>query len=436
VGPNKRGHARITSRLIMRAGPARTLHLTNAWHASSGGVRTFYTALLAHAEQWQRPMTLVVPGERDELVEQGKSTAIYTVAAPLMPALDRRYRIVLPHRYVLRRHGYIWQLIDAHRPDVIEISDKYTLCHLAGLIKRRRGPRPTVVGLSQERMDDTLHAQFGRRRWARTFARWYMPSVYLRQFDAHLANSAYTARELHAAATSGGPDAPLLWRLRDRIHVLPLGVDAVTFTPSHRSDALRDSLLTRMGGTTTSVLVVFAGRLSPEKHVDDLLPAVHAAVRRGVDVRLVIAGDGPARDEIEHAAAAFLRGRCLVLGHLGSRRELAQLLASADVFLHPNPQEPFGIGPLEAMASGTPVVLPRAGGVLSYACDDTAWLAAPGAVGLGEALYDLVARPEDAQRRSQAAVQRARSLTWQAAAERYFEAYDTIDAARRRMREH
>ncbi len=43
------------------------------------------------------------------------------------------------------------------------------------------------------------------------------------------------------------------------------------------------------------------------------------------------------------------------LGHEADRRRLADLYANVDVFLHPNPREPFGIAPLEAMASGDAV---------------------------------------------------------------------------------
>ena len=71
----------------------------------------------------------------------------------------------------------------------------------------------------------------------------------------------------------------------------------------------------------------------------------------------------------------------LFCGHVDARA-LARLYASCDVFVHPNPREPFGIGPLEAMASGVPLVLPAAGGVLSYANADNAWLARADGPGL------------------------------------------------------
>ena len=60
-----------------------------------------------------------------------------------------------------------------------------------------------------------------------------------------------------------------------------------------------------------------------------------------------------------------LTGRVWLCGNL-DRETLATFYASADVFVHPNPREPFGIGPLEAMSSGVPVVMPAAGGVLEY----------------------------------------------------------------------
>ena len=213
-----------------------SLHISNAWHPSSGGVRTFYLALLEQAERVGREMTLVVPGDRDAEERLGATTRIHTVRAPRMPLFDRRYRALLPHRFVLPVKTRIWRILARHQPSIVDVSDKYSLCHLAGLIKRRPGPRPTLIGFSQERMDDSLEAQLGGSS-ARALARWYIPSVYLRQFDAHIANSAYTAQELTDAVDAGGPGRPLLWRLRDRIHVAPLGVDAAGFSPSLRSDS-------------------------------------------------------------------------------------------------------------------------------------------------------------------------------------------------------
>lgn len=409
----------------------RSVHCTNAWHPSSGGVRSFYSLLLARAEARRQHMALVIPGEHDDVEHRGTFSRIYTIASPAVPIFDRRYRVVVPHRALPCRGSRIRQILDRERPDVVEVADKYTLCHLAGALKRQRGPRPTVIGVSHERLDDAARARFGRWRWAQAFARWYMSAVYLRQFDAHVANSEYTADELRAAAASGGPDAWRHWRLRDRIYVLFPGVDADMFRPDRRSTTLREQLLARAGGSPASILIVFAGRLSVEKYVAELVPALHFIVRSGIDARLVIVGEGPARSAVERDASAFTPGRCVLLGHLDTCEDLARVVASADIFLHPNPREPFGIGPLEAMASGVPLVVPRRGGVLSYASDETAWLAAPGAEGLARAVCDVVAAPDDARRRSANAVARAQTFHGATVADRYFDAFEAIDASRR-----
>jgi alpha-1,6-mannosyltransferase len=415
----------MTARLVTR-----TLHLTNAWHESSGGVRTFYLALLAEAERRGRTMTVVVPGEEDRTTRLGQTTRVVSLRAPRVPFLDRRYRAIWPHRFATSARTRLWRVIQEARPDVVEVSDKYSLCHVAGLLKRRPQSRPTVVGLSQERMDDALAAHVTGRPVAAAIASHYVRKVYLRQFDAHIANSEYTAAELRAAATLGGPATPLLWRLRNRIYVQPLGCDLNGFTPAARSESLRADLLARAGRPASSRLAVFAGRLSAEKAVDALVPALARCRAHGLDTVLAIAGDGPLASAMWEEARRCVPGRVVMLGHMGGRRELARLLASADVFVHPNPREPFGIGPLEAMASGTPVVVPASGGVLTYATTENACLAEPGAEGLARAWLACEADPREATRRTGRARQDVQKFSWPSAATRYFEAYDLIHELR------
>jgi alpha-1,6-mannosyltransferase len=405
----------------------RTLHFTNAWHPESGGIRTWYQALLNTAGKDDRHMAVVAPGDRTHVVELSATTRIYYVRAPRSPVFDRRYRLILPDQIVAPWARTLWRIVETERPDLIEVSDKYSLCYLAGIIKRRTGQRPTLVGFSQERMADAWRAFIGDRG-ADAFAEWYLGRIYMRQFDVHLANSEFTADELRRAVDRGGPERPLLWRLRPRIQVVPLGVDASGFDSSHRSAERRQRLLEQAGGSRSSTLVVYAGRLSPEKSVHWLVPAVAQARRRGVDVRLAIAGDGPSRAAIEQAARDV--GAVTLLGHLRDRSELATLLASADVFLHPNPREPFGIGPLEAMASGVPVVVPRAGGVLSYASDVNAWLADPSPEGLGNVLVEVVTNRDDACARAACASETARAYDRSLMTRRIFRAYDEIHIAR------
>jgi alpha-1,6-mannosyltransferase len=103
------------------------------------------------------------------------------------------------------------------------------------------------------------------------------------------------------------------------------------------------------------VLVGYVGRLAAEKRVG-LLAALAGLLGRWPRARLVVAGSGPLGRRLAGLAGGLPVG---LLGHLGDRRVLAALLASADVVLAPGPVQTFGLAALEALASGTPVVAAR-----------------------------------------------------------------------------
>ena len=95
------------------------------------------------------------------------------------------------------------------------------------------------------------------------------------------------------------------------------------------------------------------------------------------------------------------------------------------MFVHPNPREPFGIGPLEAMSSGVPVVMPAAGGVLEYGSCRNSWLAEPTAAAFADAVR--AARLGD-RGRIAAARETAQRFRWREVTRRYFDLYDDIYA--------
>ncbi len=409
----------------------KTLHITNAYHPTSGGIRTFYRALLAGANDRGRPMRLIVPGPSDEIEDVGRFGRIYYLRALRAPAFDTRYRLMLPDMYLPPSRGRLVRILEDEQPDVVEICDKYALFYLAALLRKGWMPnvaRPTLVGLSCERMDDNLAAYLHAGPLARRFTRWYVRHIYGPPFDYHVANSHYTADELRTC----------LWdRAPDFIHVCPMGVDADRFGPSHRDQLLRRSLLERTGGGPESVLLFYAGRVSPEKNVGLLVDALACLTRPMPygetpvrDYRLVIAGDGPLAATLAEEAARRAPGRLLMLGPVEGRELLARYYASADVFVHPNPREPFGIAPLEAMASGVPVVLPSAGGVLSYATRDNAWLAAPD--GESFALQIRCAIEQSSHAKLAAARETALAHRWDRIADRFFDLYDRLDDTFRR----
>ena len=402
----------------------KTLHLTNAWHATSGGIATFYRALLAAANEQGQPIRLVVPGERDRIETAGSHGLIYFIKARQAP-LNSSYRIMLPDAF-LGRHGAIRRILDEERPDVVEVCDKYTLPYLSGMLRERwllGGKfRPVTVGLSCERMDENFASYVREGSVGKAISRLYMKWIYFPMFDCHIANSEHTAQELVPASRGH--------KVRRGIWISPMGADCDRFRPSRRTEAQHRMLIERCGGSERTVLLLYAGRLVAEKNLP-LLANLMARLKGDEerDFRLLVAGDGVLRAEIESSCRQVATGKVTFLGHVADPEKLAHLYANADIFVHPNPREPFGIAPLEAMAAGLALVAPRAGGVMSYATDENAWLGEAHAESFARLVHAAVADPEGRLRKTRAARATAEQFRWQTVASRYLQLYESLHDA-------
>ena len=401
--------------------PIKTLHITNNYHAESGGIRIAYQALLEAANRRRRHVRLVVPGEQYSVTQVGAYGRIYTIHAPHIPFFDSRYRMILPYSFLFRRSGEIWSIIRNEEPDLIEICDKYSLPYLAGLYRKVWTgdlSRPVLVGMSSERMDDSLHAYLSESALGRRFSRWYMGQIYIPQFDFHLANSEYTRNEL---------DSSLLSRHARQTAVCPLGMDCDLFTPKRRNKEYRRRLRSKLSVEEDTVLLLYAGRIAPEKNIF-LLPQLMRALARDPSRKyaLLIAGSGPARTRLQNAFQELALDNMHLLGQIDNRDELANLFANCDIFLHPNPKEPFGIAPLEAMASGLPLVAPGSGGVLSYANQENSWLTQANAEAFAWKVRNILTNLETRQQKVRRARETAEQFAWPVVTDKMFELYDQI----------
>jgi glycosyltransferase involved in cell wall biosynthesis len=130
------------------------------------------------------------------------------------------------------------------------------------------------------------------------------------------------------------------------LRVVARGVDTRLFHPDKRSDALRQ--LWRAG--SQQPVVIYVGRLAPEKNLPLVLQAYSAMRAVRADARLVLVGDGPQR-----AALQAAHPDCTFAG-MRTGEDLAAHYASGDIFLFPSTTETYGNVTVEAMASGLAVV--------------------------------------------------------------------------------
>jgi len=144
---------------------------------------------------------------------------------------------------------------------------------------------------------------------------------------------------------------------------LPNGVDASFFNPGKRDPQLRSRLL----GNNADVLLVNLGRIDPTKNQLALLEAFSVALKSNPRIKLVLVGpksgtfQGSLPSEYAARVQSFIERKSLTshvewLGEVGSKAEVAKILASCDIYVHPSKIEAAPLAPLEAMASGLPIV--------------------------------------------------------------------------------
>ncbi|MEX2546807.1 MAG: glycosyltransferase family 4 protein [Chloroflexota bacterium] len=109
--------------------------------------------------------------------------------------------------------------------------------------------------------------------------------------------------------------------------------------------------------------IAWAGRMAGEKGLPVLFEAVRMLLDGGLDMELLMIGDGPERQRVESLAADLPVGRVRLCGYVGDPEAYLDLLRSAHVLAHPSGAEavPKVVG--EAMAAGLPIVASDVGAV-------------------------------------------------------------------------
>ena len=180
-------------------------------------------------------------------------------------------------------------------------------------------------------------------------------AAYARYYKLNLFSDAarWWTRQLHNRAevnlcTSEAAMDYLLKEGIKRVRLWPQGVDALRFHPDKASGAWRERL---SGGHPSDRLLLYVGRLAPEKGIERL----KAILREVPGTRLAVVGDGPAREDLERRFA----GTATVFTGVLQGEDLAAAYASADAFLFPSTTDTLGLAMIEALASGLPIVAAR-----------------------------------------------------------------------------
>lgn len=214
---------------------------------------------------------------------------------------------------------------------------------------------------------------------------------------------------------------------RDRIAVVPCGVDLSLFEPGDREAACARLDL-------SGDVLLFVGRMDPIKGVDLLLRAV-ALLKERPNLSLVLVGGSAAEPELKRTGDL---AQSLGIGHLvhfrGSvpQEDLADYYRAATVTIVPSHYESFGLVPMESLACGTPVIGSLVGGLPTVVHDGANGLLVPWRT--PAAFADAIGRVLDDERsrdvlrsRARASIQR---FGWGAVAQKILRLYGTVGEER------
>ena len=239
---------------------------------------------------------------------------------------------------------------------------------------------------------DLMHAHYWLSGWVAILLRRYWESPFVVMFHtmARMKNSVSPAllhetplRELTETTlvqvadsiVAGSPEehASLIEicpSCEVKVCTIPPGVDLELFAVTDYSETRA-----ALGWDEADRVALFVGRIDPIKGLDTLVNAIPAV--KNPKARFVFVGGdldedgepvGPLREIVEATQALGVRDRCLFVGSL-PQDQLPTYYSASDIVVVPSRYESFGLVAVEAMASGTPVIASRVGG-LAYTIED------------------------------------------------------------------
>lgn len=212
---------------------------------------------------------------------------------------------------------------------------------------------------------------------------------------------------------------------RDRPEHLVVVRNGITGTPAPGAGA---AVRAELGIGSDELVVTIMAVLRPEKAHVTSIEAIRRLRERLPNARLLIAGDGPSRPQVEAAAAAAGDGVVMA----GFRSDVMAVLDASDVLLHAPSYDALPTSIIEAMAASVPIVATRVGGIPELVGDEAAVLvpAPPSPEPLADALHALLTDPDRRARLGAAGRARfERELSATAWARRLRAVYDDVLAA-------
>ena len=149
----------------------------------------------------------------------------------------------------------------------------------------------------------------------------------------------------------------LPWIRPGRVTVIPNAIQCEKFFMSE----LREKARQELGLDKQQIAIGFTGRIEQVKRLDLLLVAFAEVYKCQPHARLLLAGEGNLRPDLEQLSAQL--GVSQVVNWIGFCRDIPRFLSALDIYVQPSINEGLSLSILEAMAAKKPVIATRVGGI-------------------------------------------------------------------------
>ncbi len=216
------------------------------------------------------------------------------------------------------------------------------------------------------------------------------------------------------------------YRVQSPVTVVPTGIPEPPYVLARPAEVRQE-----LGLPPDACILLYVGRLAPEKNLDLLLRAFVQIAAQTNDTYLVLAGSGKSRSGLESRARALgIHRRTRFAGFLG-RTKLDPLFQAADVFLFSSKTETQGLAVGEALAAGLPAVVVNSGGAPETVRDTIdGFLVADDADAMAKAALRLLSDPALRRRMADEARRGAAARTPDKVGAQVIALYEALIAAR------
>ena len=343
----------------------------------------------------------------------GKSTQHEIEGIPVHYVTSYETFIYPGMRNVVPWSKHVRKIIEREGVDIVHATGPWLL-NWAALRAARKLNRATVQTF-HTMLNEASYIRYGTRnetlvKVVQTLS-WRYFGLYMRYSDAVTAPSDYVTEKIAARY----PDV--------RVLHIPNGVDLSTFQnpPSLAQTRRRYPFFHEKS-------FIFIGRLGPEKSVDRLISGFAQAHYRQNDLKLIIVGDGPGREEYERQVRELRLGTAVhFTGRLSPQELYTQgLLHHALANVTASTTETFGMTVVEAMACGTPSIVANVPGISELTAKTGYTFEQNDLTSLEQTLVHVANHPEERERYVQACRVRVKEFDSLRIAKRFSNLYAEI----------